>query len=212
MIDPAKLLSSASRIYGDQMDTLWGKTVPAPAERVTALEDGDRVGVNGLTFTALDTPGHAYHHHVYTLEDVAFTGDAAGIQIPGINFVDLPAPPPEFNMDLWEETISRLRSLPLQAIYPTHFGRLDDWQLQLAELTDLMKTAVEFIGARMNAGLERSEILAQYMEEHQRRASVAGMSREIYEQYEAANPHYMSVDGILRYWRKKHAAIGEAGK
>jgi glyoxylase-like metal-dependent hydrolase (beta-lactamase superfamily II) len=203
LIDPAKLLSSAGRIYGERMDMLWGETLPAPAEKVTALEDGDVVNVAGLSFTALDTPGHAYHHHVYQLGDIAFTGDAAGIQIPGNFFVDLPAPPPEFNFELWQQSITRLQTLDLVAIYPTHFGRLEDWRTQLDELSTLLKAAVDFVGEAMAAGQDREEILEGYLAEHLARAAADGMSSEVFEQYELANPHTMSVDGLMRYWRKK---------
>ena len=97
LIDPAKLIASATRIYGNKMDTLWGDILPAPAEKVTIIYDNDTVEVAGLSFQVLETPGHARHHHVYRLGDVAFTGDAAGIKIPGSPLVGLPAPPPEFD-------------------------------------------------------------------------------------------------------------------
>ncbi len=203
LVDPAKLLSSAGRIYGERMEALWGETLAAPAERVTALADGDLVNVAGLSFTALDTPGHAYHHHVYQLGDIAFTGDAAGIQIPGNYFVDLPAPPPEFNFELWQQSIKRLQALDLVAIYPTHFGRFDRWQEQLDDLSTLMKAAVDFVGEALAAGQDREEILARYLDDYKARAAAAGMSDEVIEQYELANPHYMSVDGLMRYWQKK---------
>jgi glyoxylase-like metal-dependent hydrolase (beta-lactamase superfamily II) len=203
LIDPSKLLASAGRIYGDQMEALWGQVLPAPAERVHAIGDGDCVEVAGLSFLALDTPGHAYHHHVYRLGEIAFTGDAAGIHIPGPAFVDLPAPPPEFNLGLWRATIARLLQGPFTAIYPTHFGRVDGWQAQLAGLAALLEEATEFIRRRMEEGLEREGILAQYLEWHFNRARAAGMPQEVLARYEAANPHYMSVDGIMRYWRKR---------
>ncbi len=83
LVDPRRLIQSATRIYGEMMDTLWGEIVPAPADRVTTLYDGDTVSAGGLIFTALDTPGHANHHHSYLLETpdgrIAFTGDAAGV-------------------------------------------------------------------------------------------------------------------------------------
>ena len=138
LIDPTKLMTSATRIYGDKMDTLWGEVLPIPAGQVTSLEDGNKVNAGGLTFTALDTPGHAYHHHVFLLGELAFVGDAAGIQLPGRPFVDLPSPPPEFNLELWQQTIDRLLTLSVTAIYPTHFGRVDNWQQHLQGLRDLL--------------------------------------------------------------------------
>lgn len=203
LIDPSRLIRSATRIYGDKMDSLWGGFLAAPAERVTPVEDGQEIRVAGLTFTAIDTPGHAFHHHVYRLGDVAFTGDAAGIRIPDIFFVDLPAPPPEFQLEIWQETIDLLLAYDFSAIYPTHFGRLDEWRQQLEVLGGLMQVASEFVAVRMNAGIDRDQILADYRAWFDVRAAAVGMDTETFAQYETANPLYMSVDGIIRYWNKK---------
>ncbi|MGH2537050.1 MAG: MBL fold metallo-hydrolase [Candidatus Promineifilaceae bacterium] len=203
LIDPRKLLASAGRIYGDQMERLWGQTLPAPAERVTAVYDGDRVEVNGLVFQAVATPGHASHHHVFQLGEIAFSGDAAGVTIPGPAFVDLPAPPPEFDLELWQASIARQLQLPVQAIYPTHFGRVDAWREHLGAFSSLLREAADFIRVRFQAGQRREEILPQYLAWHLARAGAAGMRGPLLERYETANPHYMSVDGMLRYWRHK---------
>ncbi|MDX1615378.1 MAG: MBL fold metallo-hydrolase [Candidatus Promineifilaceae bacterium] len=203
LIDPSKLLKSAGRIYEDQMDSLWGEVVSAPAERVTALADGDSVTVGDLRFLALDTPGHAYHHHTFQLDDVAFTGDAAGIRIPGPAFIDLPAPPPEFHLERWQQTIDRLERQSFSAIYPTHFGRVEDWRGQLQGLSKLLDDAVAFVGQRMQNDESRDQILAAYLAWQRQRARAAAMSAKLFQRYEAANPHFMSVDGIMRYWRKR---------
>ena len=208
LIDPGKLIASATRIYGDRMDTLWGEMLPAPADKVTALYDGDVVQAGGLTFTALDTPGHAYHHHTYRVRDyregeIAFTGDAAGVNLPSINLVDLPAPPPEFHMETWLATLERLEAAGLKAIYPTHFGRIDDVHGHLVALRGLMIDAVAFVAARRHAGVEREALLAEYIAWNRERARTSHLSAGAIDRYEAANPLFMSVDGILRYLRKK---------
>jgi len=206
LIDPTKLLTSATRIYGEKMDSLWGEVIPIPSGQVTALKDGDKISAGGLTFAAWDTPGHAYHHHVFLIEELAFTGDAAGIQLPGIQFVDLPSPPPEFNLELWQQTIDRLLTMPVLAIYPTHFGRVDNWKQHLQTLRALLRSTSEFIRLRLEAGLERDEILAHYLEVQRDRALAAGMPDEMIDRYEIVTPQYMSVDGIIRYWRKQAAS------
>jgi glyoxylase-like metal-dependent hydrolase (beta-lactamase superfamily II) len=203
LTDPSRLLRSATRIYGDQMDSLWGQNLAAPAERVTPVIDGQTIDVAGLSFIALDTPGHASHHHVYQLGDIAFAGDAAGIRIPGIFFVDLPAPPPEFYLEVWLKSIERLLDQPFSALYLTHFGRLDDWRQQLEVLSGLMQVASNFVRVRMNAGMDRDQILNDYRAWFNARAQAGGMADVTFDQYEAANPLYMSVDGIIRYWTKK---------
>jgi glyoxylase-like metal-dependent hydrolase (beta-lactamase superfamily II) len=203
LINPTRLLSSATLIYGDQMDTLWGQIIPAPAGQVTALHDGDTIQIGDLTFTALNTPGHAYHHHVYRLGNIAFTGDAAGIHLPNSSLVDLPAPPPEFNLKLWKKTIERLLEQSFSTIYPTHFGPHPDPEHQLRSLDELLDEAAEFVRKRLEDGLGRDEILVQYLDWHWARAESAGSDQEISDRYEAANPQFMSVDGIIRYWRKQ---------
>ncbi len=203
LINPNRLISSATRIYGDKMDVLWGKILPAPEEKVTIVKDGDVIEAGGLQFTAIDTPGHANHHHVYRLGDIAFTGDAAGIQLPDFPLVDMPAPPPEFNLEVWQKTIDRLLAENFSAIYPTHFGKKENATAQLTGLKALMNEATAWIKAKMDAGLDRDEIVAQFNEWNRRRARQAGLSEDAIHQYETANPWYMSVDGIMRYWQRK---------
>jgi glyoxylase-like metal-dependent hydrolase (beta-lactamase superfamily II) len=203
LIDPRRLLASASLIYGSQMQPLWGEITPAPAERITPLYDGDKVEVAGIALTALDTPGHAYHHHVYVLDTIAFTGDAAGVRILDTGLVDVPAPPPEFNLDVWQTTIARLLNHSFEAIYPTHFGKLIEWRNQLESLSDLLETAAYFVKRRLDRGLDREIILGDYKEWRRGRALEVGMPSEDLDRCELANPHHMSVDGITRYWRKQ---------
>jgi hypothetical protein len=96
--------------------------------------------------------------------------------------------------------------MPVTAIYPTHFGRIDNWKQHLQDLRALLKSTSEFIRLRLQTGLERDEILAQYLEAHRSRALAAGMTDEMIDRYEIVTPQYMSVDGIIRYWRKRAAS------
>lgn len=219
LIDPGRLLASATRIYGDRMEMLWGDILPAPGERVTSLHDGDTVSAGGLTFTALDTPGHANHHHTYLIDTpdgrIAFTGDAAGVRLPHVAVVDLPAPPPEFHMETWLATLDKLEAAGAVAIYPTHFGRVDDIHGHMSALRMLMVDSVAFVSQRLAAlddGSEdlrgvptplRSALLEDYIGWNRRRSAALGLSEAAIHGYELANPMFMSVDGILRYLRKQ---------
>ncbi len=209
LIDPSKLLASATRIYGEaNMARLWGEVLPAPAENVTPLYDRDTVYAGGLTFVALDTPGHAYHHHTYRIRDyregeLAFTGDAAGVNLPQVEVVDLPAPPPEFHLETWLATLDRLEAANLKTIYPTHFGPIRDVHGHLVALRGLMIDAVAFVAQRRQAGVPRDALLAEYVAWNRERARLSRLSAAAIDRYEAANPMFMSVDGILRYLRKK---------
>jgi glyoxylase-like metal-dependent hydrolase (beta-lactamase superfamily II) len=206
LVDPSRLWESAGRIYGAQMEALWGSILPAPVEQMIPVRDGQQIAVAGLTLTALDTPGHAGHHHTYRLGDVGFTGDAAGVRVPGSDWISLPAPPPEFNRELWWKTLDRLEAEQFAAIYPTHFGRVEDVDYQLAQLRGVIEDASTFVRARMEDGMERDDLVNAYIGWNRERALASGMPPEDYARYEAANPLFMSVDGLMRYWRKRAEA------
>lgn len=209
LINPDRLLQSATRIYGDKMDALWGEFLPSPAEQVTLVHDGDVLDMAGLQFTAVESPGHARHHHVFRLEDVAFTGDAAGIHLPGMPMIDVPAPPPEFDLEVWEATIDRLLAENFATLYPTHFGAVDNPTEHLTALKGLLRETAVTIKTYLDAGMERDDLVETYNNWNRTRAREAGMSDTAIHQYETSNPWYMSVDGVSRYWRKQAKAAGD---
>ncbi len=203
LIYPSRLLGSARRIYGDAMDALWGPIMPVPAKQLHELRDDDVVNVNGLEISALDTPGHAYHHHTLRIGNVAFCGDAAGARIPGAQFITLLAPPPEFDLEGWQLSLARLLGLNLARIYLTHFGCVRDVREHLEVLVSHLNQATEFVRMRMCAGAERCEIIKDFVRWNRERALENGVCSEQFVWFEKANPLDMSVDGIMRYWRKK---------
>ncbi len=203
LVDPARLLNSAGRIYGDQLIPMWGEVLPAPAEQVTPLADGDAVVIDGIEITALDTPGHAWHHHVYAIGEVAFTGDAAGVRLPGGNWISVPAVPPEFAPEKWLESVDRLAAEGFRRLYPTHFGRLDDPPAHFAALRADLPQVTKLVGEALAGGAERDEIVRLYTVWCREQALAAGVSDVQFARYEAANPLYISVDGMIRYWRKR---------
>lgn len=203
LIDPGKLLASAGRIYGDRLDALWGETLPAPTERVVAVEDGAVIDAAGLRFEAFSTPGHAWHHHVYRLEDVAFVGDAAGIRIGERTWIDIPAPPPEFDLEAWKESLERLRRESFSTIYRTHFGPTSEVNEQLDRFETLLDEGAASVREMLEEGLDREAMSGRFADLMRRRAEDLGVDAGAFRAYELANPRIMSVDGIARYWRKR---------
>ncbi|GIK57841.1 MAG: MBL fold metallo-hydrolase [Chloroflexi bacterium] len=205
LINPEKLIASATRIYGDQMERLWGQLLPAPAEKVVSLHDGDVIAVAGLTFTAVETPGHARHHHVIKLGNVAFTGDVAGMKLGSRPLLDIPAPPPEFDLEAWQASLDKLLGMGLERIYPTHFGAVENVSEHLQAVKMLVYESAHFVQQKMAEGVARDDLIAQYTVWNHGRAQAAGLSAESIRKYEIANPLYMSVDGMMRYWRKRNS-------
>src|SRR5512138_855367 len=109
MIHPEKLLASAARIYGDRMQTLWGDFLPVPENQLIIANDRETIEIGDLRFTPINTPGHAEHHYAYLFEDICFSGDVGGVRIPGYQYLRVPMPPPELNIERWHESIARLQ-------------------------------------------------------------------------------------------------------
>jgi len=203
LIDPSKLLASASRIYGDKMETLWGEVSACAPERVHLVNDGDVVMAAGLSFTAIQSPGHARHHHCWQLGDAAFAGDAAAVRLPGSTWIALPAPPPEFDLEAWLETLRRLSTLNLRTIYPTHFGAVEQPNDHFQKLSVVLADCAEFVRTRMVEGMAREAIVEQYSAWQDEQAAAANVDTATFESYGKANNRAMSVDGIMRYWSKR---------
>ena len=203
LAEPERLLASAARIYGDQMGPLWGETVAVPAGQVHALEDGDMVEAAGLRFRALDTPGHAYHHMAYLVNGLCFSGDVAGVRLPGQSHVRLPTPPPEIDLPAWHRSVARLRDLKPDSLLPTHFGPIGgDALTHLQTVDDALDAVADFVRARRQAGQDRAEIIAGYTAWVAALAREDGADDEWVHRYEVIVPSDMCVDGLARYLGK----------
>jgi glyoxylase-like metal-dependent hydrolase (beta-lactamase superfamily II) len=202
LLDPKKLLDSAKRIYGDAMDELWGEFLPVPESHLIVETPGAKITVGDLELLAIETPGHANHHFAYLIEDICFTGDVAGVRLPGSNYVSVPTPPPEFHLGKWRDTLAKLRALEMRRIAPTHFGIFEDPAAHLDRLEEGLNELAEFI-ERVMAGSPPSEEISQRYQKwmHESYASHHVEDGEL-DAYEVASPWWMSPGGIERYWRK----------
>jgi glyoxylase-like metal-dependent hydrolase (beta-lactamase superfamily II) len=127
LVDPSKLWSSASRIYGDAMDALWGGIDPVPADRIVEVADGDTIDLGGSSLLVVETPGHARHHHAYLDESsgTLFSGDALGVRLPDAGVIRPATPPPEFDLEVAIASIGRIREVAPARLCFTHFGTRD---------------------------------------------------------------------------------------
>jgi glyoxylase-like metal-dependent hydrolase (beta-lactamase superfamily II) len=200
LIAPSKLLTSAERIYGDRMQSLWGEYWASPAAQVVTHRDGEVIEAGGLSFIAHDTPGHARHHLVYQLGNVAFAGDLAGIRLSARPHTRLPTPPPEFDRDEWLASVERMRALKLDRLYLTHFGEVSEVAAQWEAVARLVTDSAEAARAALERGADREAIIAAFAEREAAQLAAAGVEAAL---YNSVGPLGMSVDGLLRYWRKK---------
>jgi glyoxylase-like metal-dependent hydrolase (beta-lactamase superfamily II) len=206
LINPEKLLASAGRIYGAAMQTLWGDFLPVPEHKLVIHQDNEAFDVAGLHFRAIDVPGHAYHHFAYLCQDLCFTGDIGGIRLGGTRHIRLPMPPPELNLALWQQSARRLQEEQQKGsfsrIAPTHFGIFDDpaWHLQtLRQLLDELEAWMDQV---MPSNPSVEQLNRQFLDWTGMQSQASGLVPTTLQQFETANPSWMSSQGIYRYWHK----------
>ena len=206
LVDPQRLLNSARRIYGEAMDALWGDFLAAPAQRVFAHHDQDVIEAGGLQFLALDTPGHARHHFVFQLDDVAFTGDVAGVRLPDHPHLRLPTPPPEFDLEAWQDSAARLRTMAFRRLYLTHFGPQEGVTEHWDRVIGLLPQYAERVRAALEAGQEREAVVDDLQRWEDARLRAEGVPDTLWNVYGSLGPASMSADGLLRYWSRRSRA------
>ncbi|MFK7925238.1 MAG: MBL fold metallo-hydrolase [Bacteroidia bacterium] len=202
LLDPSRLYGSAKRIYGDMMETLWGLMEPIPADQLEAVEDEREIQVGEHTFKALHTPGHASHHIAWQLGEIIFAGDVAGCKIDGGPVVP-PCPPPDINIEQWVDSINILRAQQPKQLYLTHFGPIDTVTTHLDELEAMLHDWANWIKPHYEAGKKPEEVVSEFQAYANQQLMAAGLDEQGAARYEAANPSYMSVAGLMRYWHKK---------
>src|SRR3954470_19307102 len=146
LIDPTRLVGSATRIFGDQMERLWGRIAAVSADRVRVVEDATIVQVAPFQIRATETTGHATHHHVYSWDDVLFGGDVAGVRL-GTGPVIPPFVPPELHVESWLSSIDKMRALNPATLYLPHFGKVEhDVMSHLDQLDGRVRRWSEWFG------------------------------------------------------------------
>ncbi len=199
--DPSKLLSSAGKIYKERMEELWGLVKPIRKEKIHATFDGEEVAVGHTRIKAIDTQGHASHHNTYFVDGNAFTGDVGGVKLANGPVLP-PTPAPDINAELWLNSIEKIRSLNPTALFPTHFGKSTNVSAHLGELKARLLEWTEWVGDRIKEGLDEATIVPQFEIHVMQELESSGVSADVIEAYKNADPFWMNVPGLMRYWNK----------
>ena len=160
LADPSRLVASAARVYGDTLDSLYGRLDPTPAERIRVLEDGEEIRVGpGRSLVAVHSPGHASHHLALhdTSTGVLFAGDAAGVRLPDVGVLRPATPPPDFDLDLAVQSLRRFAARRPAKLALAHFGVLDG---DPAEILDEAEHALREWAAVAEAAWNRGDDIA----------------------------------------------------
>lgn len=186
LADPSKLLASATRLYGDDMQRLWGEVLAVPSERIRVLSGGERVD----GFRVAYTPGHASHHVSFLHErsGIAFTGDVAGVRI-GEGPVLAPTPPPDIDLDAWRSSLDTIEAWQPTRIAVTHFGGYEDVDTHLAAIRERLQR-VEAMASELDEAGFAAAVRAELAETSAPQTAAS---------YEAGLPPGQSYQGLARY-------------
>ena len=230
MADPARLLASAGRIYGDAMATLWGDFLPVPRAALRVVDEGDVVALGDRLLQVAYVPGHAKHHVAWyeAATGTAWVGDVGGIRIG--NGPALPVtPPPDIDVELWKTSMERVMAWAPERIVSTHFGAYGDVREHFDELREGLDAWAGWVRGSLGGGgggerggggrdggaggggagdggtrddAERARDFAAWVVE----GLGGAVSEELVDLYATASGFPDSWWGLARYWRKRAGA------
>ena len=205
MVDPTKLLDSATRLYGDKMGLLWGEMRPVPQDRVQVLSGGERLDFAGRTLEVAYTPGHAWHHVSYLdhSSGIAYVGDTAGIRQVR-DHLTAPTPPPDIDLEAWTVSLDRIESWRASALFLTHFGAFEDVAEHLRRFRQTLDAAARRVKATLAVDGTDEDRVKRFVNDM--RATVRrDLPEEDAQSLEMAAPFDQLWYGLARYWRKRAA-------
>lgn len=207
LVDPAKLIASAGRIYAQDMDRLWGEILPVPAARIRSLAGGETLTVVGRELKVEYTPGHASHHVSYldAASRVAFVGDTAGIRRGSSAFVMPPTPPPDIDLEAWRVSEQKLLAWDPDTMFLTHFG---PYHGARQHLRAMFETVADWSGTirrlLADAALSDEERQQRFVDEvfQNLRRRLGDVEAADYTKAGGLN---FSYTGLARYWKNRPA-------
>lgn len=203
LIDPSRLVASATRLYTDRMDALWGEVAPVPEAQVAPLADGETLAVAGRVLSAIFTPGHASHHVAYwdPERSALFTGDVGGVRMPGTPYACPPGPPPELDPDAWAISVERMQALHAEKLFLTHGGRFTGVEAHLAQLMPNLADLRHLAKTALLGGASTDDLTGLI---HQHVADRLGdADPEVLADLEWAAPSYLASLGFTRLLVKR---------
>lgn len=197
LVDPERLVRSAAMVYGDLLDSLYGRLDPTPGDRVHVLEDGEEIRVGpGRTLTTIDSPGHAKHH--LALHDsesgIIFAGDAVGVRLPDAGVLRPATPPADFDLDQAVNSLRKFASRSPSGIALAHYGLLGDPAGLLEEAESTLRDWAGTAEAAWRAGDDIAQALTDRFG-----AQIEGVAEEHRAKLETLNGIHSNAAGLKRW-------------
>jgi glyoxylase-like metal-dependent hydrolase (beta-lactamase superfamily II) len=206
LADPAKLVASATRIYGEEwMASLFGPVEPVPPQRIRSLADGDVIAFGQRTLEVIATPGHASHQVALVDSETGaiFIGDALGIHVPDVPVLRPATPPPDFDVELTVTSIERIRARARSVLLFAHFGPIDEIDRVCDLAIARTRAWAEVVRDALQRTADLDEIVALLEQEAARDAETGAEAPIDLQRFEMLSSIRMNAMGIVRYWRKR---------
>jgi glyoxylase-like metal-dependent hydrolase (beta-lactamase superfamily II) len=204
LVDPAKLLASAERLWGDDLQRLFGEILPVPAENLTILDGGESIGIGSESLEVLYTPGHANHHVTFfdPVSGVALAGDTAGIRIANGPYVMPASPPPDIDLVLWEKSFQGILERRPVRLFLTHFGFAENPEEHIAKFRERLHLWADITEKILRSGQDERAALQSFLAQTQ--AEMANyLGPEDAEQHSFTAGLPLSFLGLARHIRKR---------
>src|SRR6202051_2019177 len=207
LVDPSKLLASAGRLWGDDLQRLFGETLPVPEQNIQILEGGETLPVGTRKFDVIYTPGHASHHVTYLdeQEGVAFAGDTAGIRIANGPYIMPATPPPDIDLAVGEQSFAAILERRPSRLFVTHFGYAEDPAKHIADFRERLHLWADITEKALRSTSELEVALQSFLEKTQAEM-LEYLSPADAEQHAFTAGLPLSFLGLARHIRKRSAA------
>jgi glyoxylase-like metal-dependent hydrolase (beta-lactamase superfamily II) len=204
MVDPSKLIASATRLWGDETDRLWGEMRPVPAGNLEVLRGGERIAVAGRDLDIGYTPGHASHHVSFFSGEtgIAFVGDTAGVRLQAGGAIVPPTPPPDIDLEAWGRSFALIAAWHPETLFLTHFGAFSPAAAHLTEMAERLDMTSHLAKASLARPGSDEDREAWFTNEVRRELRRRVTEAEAHA-YEVAGRFDLNWRGLARYWRKK---------
>jgi glyoxylase-like metal-dependent hydrolase (beta-lactamase superfamily II) len=199
LADPSRLVASAAQVYGDLLDSLYGRLTATPADRLHVLEDLEAIDVGGgRELVAVDSPGHAKHHLALhdSASGILFAGDAVGVRLPDIGVLRPATPPPDFDLRQARTSLARFAERRPAGVALAHYGLLEDPQALLAEADEVLVRWAEVAEDAWRRDADVADALAATF-------ALTGVAEEHLEKAEVLSGVHSNAAGLRRYFETR---------
>ena len=204
LADPSKLLASAGRLWGDDLQRLFGETLPVSEQNIQILDGAETVSVGARKLEVIYTPGHASHHVTYfdEREGIAFAGDTAGIRIANGPYIMPATPPPDIDLAVWEESFAAILDRRPSKLFVTHFGYAENPAKHIADFRERLHLWAEITEQAMQSTPDVAAALQSFVEQTQTEMRKY-LSETDAEQHAFTAGLPLSFLGLARHIRKR---------